>query len=113
MKTFKVQRVEILDKEEEVWDLTISGDHTFFAEGVLVHNCYGCGRQYTSADYIDLILGKPIKDFLESKFDKKTLDMMVRSSGEFEIKVESFPIQDYLGELEVSLESFLRKVYKC
>lgn len=75
--------------------------------------CYSCGRQYTSADYIDLILGKSIKDFLESKFDKKTLDMMVRSSGEFEIKVESFPIQDYLGELEVSLESFLRKVYKC
>ncbi|HNX48666.1 MAG TPA: hypothetical protein PKL08_00760, partial [Thermoanaerobaculaceae bacterium] len=43
-----LQRVSLIERRAyagEVFDFTIPGDHTFWAEGVLVHNCDVCAAQ--------------------------------------------------------------------
>ena len=36
-------KIEYLDSTEDVYDITVEGNHNFFADGILVHNCVEIG----------------------------------------------------------------------
>jgi len=50
--------VSVLDSgiQPEVWDLTVEGEHEFFANGILVHNCIDATR-YAIAPLIKKRMG--------------------------------------------------------
>lgn len=37
----KIRSIEKLDYNTKVWDITVEEDHSFIAQGVVVHNCFG------------------------------------------------------------------------
>jgi superfamily II DNA or RNA helicase len=50
----KIKKIEYLDKEVDVYDISVQDNHNFFANGALVHNCHNYGtdrlRPYLSSD---------------------------------------------------------------
>ena len=32
-------KIEYIDEQEDVYDITVEDNHNFFANGILVHNC--------------------------------------------------------------------------
>ena len=36
-------KIEYIDEQEDVYDITVDGNHNFFANGILVHNCQEIG----------------------------------------------------------------------
>ena len=47
----EINSIEYIDKEEIVNDLTVSNNHTYIANNILVHNCYqGCTPKGEHAD---------------------------------------------------------------
>lgn len=50
---------DVITKSEsycEVYDLTIEGEHEYFANGVLVHNCIDAARYYVLGELLGRIL---------------------------------------------------------
>ena len=50
---------DVITKSEsycEVYDLTIDGEHEYFANGVLVHNCIDASRYYVLGELLGRIL---------------------------------------------------------
>ena len=48
-----IVRIEALDLEQDAHDLTVAFDHSFVANGVVVHNCQPCAQ----ADGIEFAYG--------------------------------------------------------
>lgn len=43
MPTSRVLSVRVVDCDEPVYDIEVQDNHNFYADGVLSHNCHGCG----------------------------------------------------------------------
>jgi superfamily II DNA or RNA helicase len=41
----KIKKIEHLDKEIEVYDISVQDNHNFFANNVLAHNCHNYGTE--------------------------------------------------------------------
>jgi hypothetical protein len=37
----EIESIEVLEQQEDVYDITVDETHNFFADGILVHNCVG------------------------------------------------------------------------
>lgn len=77
--------------------------------------CFGCGKQYTSYDYVGMILGIEPEVFLRQKYTEEVLDNMVRGFGKFELEVVSYPIEEKIRKHSMggvlNLDNFLKEVY--
>ena len=75
----KITKIEKLEAEYDKWDLEVAGNHNFYANGILVHNCRNIathrgmftrtGKQYFSCPHIL----EQLKGFFE-KFPDAVLD---------------------------------------
>lgn len=62
--------------------------------------CYACNKQYGSSDYIELILQKSLKDFINEcvQNNKQQVDIFASSYIPFELTRTSYPIKDKINE---------------
>ena len=46
----KISKIEVISNEEDiVYDLEVEGNHNYFVEDVLVHNCHGASSGSTKS----------------------------------------------------------------
>lgn len=74
--------------------------------------CYACNKQYGSADYIELILGKDLKTFVREceQNNKQQTEAFAGSYVPFELTRTSYPIKEKVSQhmKEFSTEGLAR-----
>lgn len=74
LKTVRIVSIEPTDRYEFVYDLTVEDAHTFFANGILVHNCMDALRYavtymmfFTGGGFYGVISGEDLSDPRKAK----------------------------------------------
>lgn len=74
LKTVRIVSIEPTDRYEFVYDLTVEDAHTFFANGILVHNCIDALRYavtymvfFTGGGFYGVICGEDLSDPRKAK----------------------------------------------
>ena len=101
IKKIKIKSINIVENED-VYDLCVEGNHNFFANGILVHNC---GEIFMHEDSCRLIHVN-LSSFIENPFtDKARID----DDKLYEVFYETTRLGDDLVDLEANA---IRKILK-
>ena len=81
-------KIEYLENQEDVYDLTVDGNHNFFANGILVHNCQEIALPTRELDDLHDNLGnlKDLSDF------ESWADILIRALDEV-LDYQEYPVE--------------------
>lgn len=106
METFKKIKIKRINtaKNEDVYDLSVSGNHNFFANNILVHNC---GEIFMHEDSCRLIHVN-LSSFIENAFTEKA---RIDDDKLYEVFYETIRLGDDLVDLEAdAIRRILKKI---
>lgn len=102
-KKIKIKSVNIVENED-VYDLQVEGNHNFFANGILVHNC---GEIFMHEDSCRLIHIN-LASFIDNPF---TENAVIDDEKLYEVTYEAMRLGDDLVDLEANaINRILKKV---